>query len=101
MSPADLESIIFVTKDITEQKIISEKMQRLEELNMIGRLAAGLSDEIRNPMSVVKGFLQILSEKNELSRYTDYLDMMISEIDRVDSMMSEFLAFGRLNGDEF
>lgn len=97
-SQKELESIILVTKDITEQKLVSEKMQRMEELHMVGQLAASLGHEIRNPMSVVKGFLQILSEKNELSRYTDYLDMMISEINRVDSMMSEFLAFGRLDG---
>ncbi|MEL1133881.1 ATP-binding protein [Desulfitobacterium sp. THU1] len=97
-SKKDLESIIFVIKDITKQKIISEKMQRLEELNMIGQLAASLSHEISYPMSAVEGFLLTLSEKNELCRYTDILDMMISEIGRVDSMMSEFLAFGRLNG---
>lgn len=100
-SKKELQSIILVTKDITEQKLVSEKMQRLEELHMVGQLAASLGHEIRNPMSVVKGFLQILSEKNELSRYTDYLDMMISEINRVDSLMSEFLAFGRLDGGGF
>lgn len=96
-SNKELQGIVLMTKDITEQKLISEKMQRLEELHLVGQMAASLGHEIRNPMSVVKGFLQILSEKNELYRYTDYLDMMISEINRVDSMMSEFLAFGRLN----
>lgn len=93
----DVESVTMVVRDITAQKKIDDQMRRLEELNLIGQLAASISHEIRNPMSVVKGFLQILSEKNELAQYTDYLDMMISEINRVDSLMSEFLAFGRLN----
>lgn len=93
----EVESVTMVVRDITAQKKIDDQMRRLEELNIIGQLAASISHEIRNPMSVVKGFLQILSEKNELALYTDYLDMMVSEINRVDSMMSEFLAFGRLN----
>lgn len=91
----DVESVTLIARDITGQKKIGEQMRRLEELNLIGQMAASISHEIRNPMSVVKGFLQILSEKNELALYTEYLDMMVSEIDRVDSMMSEFLAFGR------
>jgi signal transduction histidine kinase len=93
----DVESVTMVVRDITTQKKIDDQMRRLEELNLVGQLAASISHEIRNPMSVVKGFLQILSEKNELALYTDYLDMMVSEINRVDSLMSEFLAFGRLN----
>lgn len=93
----DVESVTLVVRDITAQKKIDDQMRRLDELNIIGQLAASISHEIRNPISVVKGFLQILSEKDELTQYTDYLDMMVSEINRVDSMMSEFLAFGRLN----
>lgn len=93
----DVESVTLIIRDITAQKKIDEQMRRLEELNLIGQMAASISHEIRNPMSVVKGFLQILSEKNELARYTEYLDMMVSEINRVDCMLSEFLAFGRLN----
>ncbi|WP_019851282.1 nitrogen regulation protein NR(II) [Desulfitobacterium sp. PCE1] len=96
----DAESIIMVTQDNTEQKFISETMKRMEELHIVGQLAASLGHEIRNPISVVKGFLQILRGKNELFRYTEYLDMMISEVDRVDSMMNEFLAFGRLGGGD-
>lgn len=91
----DVESVTLIVRDITAQKRIDTQMSRLEELNLMGQMAASISHEIRNPMSVVKGFLQILSEKNELALYTEYLDMMVSEIDRVDSMMSEFLAFGR------
>lgn len=93
----NVESVTLIVRDITAQKKIDEQMCRLEELNLIGQMAASISHEIRNPMSVVKGFLQILSEKNELAQYTEYFDMMVSEINRVDSMLTEFLAFGRLN----
>lgn len=91
----DVQTVTLIVRDITGQKRIDAQMCRLEELNLIGQMSASLSHEIRNPMSVVKGFLQILSEKNELALYTEYIDLMISEIERVDSMMSEFLAFGR------
>ncbi|SHN88050.1 ATP-binding protein [Desulfitobacterium chlororespirans] len=91
---------IFDHVDGAEQKFISEKMRRMEELHTVGQLAAGLSHEIRNPISVVKGFLQMLKGKNDLSLYREYFDLMISEIDRVESMINEFLAFGRLSGGE-
>lgn len=93
----DLESITLLVRDITTQKKIDERLIRLEELSQFGQMAASISHEMRNPLSIVKGFLQMLSGKIELEKYAEYLVMMLSEIERVDSMISEFLVSGRLN----
>jgi PAS domain S-box-containing protein len=93
----DPESITMLTRNITAQKKIDERLIRLEELSQFGQMAASISHEIRNPLSVVKGFLQMFSGKMELEKYTEHMEMILSEIDRVDSMISEFLVSGRLN----
>lgn len=56
----DPESITILTRDITAQKKVDERLIRLEELSQFGQMAASISHEIRNPLSVVKGFLQML-----------------------------------------
>lgn len=81
--------------DITEKKQIEIEMARLERFNLVGEMAAGIAHEIRNPMTVVKGFLQYLSGKNDCIQYKDYYDLMIVELDRANSIISEFLSIAR------
>ena len=70
-------------------------MARLAQLNLVGEMAAGIAHEIRNPMTSVRGFLQLLGDKEECSRYKNYFDMMISELDRANSIITEFLTLAR------
>lgn len=81
--------------DITEKKQIENEMARLERFNLVGEMAAGIAHEIRNPMTVVKGFLQYLSSKKDCTQYRDYYDLMIVELDRANSIISEFLSIAR------
>ncbi len=82
---------IVTCRDITKEKKMEAEMARLERLNLIGEMAAGISHEVRNPMTTIKGFLQLLKEKKECSNYREYFDLMISELDRANSIISEFL----------
>lgn len=84
-----------VAKDITETKQMEMEMARLDRMNLIGEMAAGFGHEIRNPMTTVRGFLQILLEKPECQCYQSYFNLMIEEIDRANSIISEFLSLAR------
>ncbi|MEL7566502.1 MAG: PAS domain S-box protein [Dehalobacterium sp.] len=86
---------INVINDITEQKQIEKEMARLDRLNSIGQMSAGISHEIRNPLSVVRGFLQLLNEKEELAPFEEELRLMIDELDRANFIISEFLSLAR------
>lgn len=81
-------------RDITEKKAIEKEMKRLSGLDLIGQMAAGISHEIRNPMTTVRGFLQLLSTKNEIEPFHNYFTLMIDEIDRANSIITEFLSMG-------
>ncbi|WP_459930808.1 ATP-binding protein [Desulfosporosinus burensis] len=61
-------------------------------LNLIGQMAAGIAHEIRNPMTTVKGFLQLLSGKKEYEHNANYFSLMVSELDRANSIITDFLS---------
>ncbi|WP_205623420.1 PAS domain S-box protein [Desulfosporosinus sp. HMP52] len=55
------QCLLLIKADITELRQYRRELFRLERLNLIGQMAAGIAHEIRNPMTTVKGFLQLLS----------------------------------------
>ncbi|TYO96872.1 ATP-binding protein [Desulfallas thermosapovorans] len=88
-------AIKIVARDITEQRWFKKEMTRLERLNVIGQMAAGIGHEIRNPMTTVRGFLQLLAQKKECAQYIEYFNLMISELDRVNLLITEFLSLAK------
>lgn len=81
--------------DITESKLYKKEMARLDRLHLVGEMAAGIAHEIRNPMTTIRGFLQLFTENKDLSNYKGHLDLMIEELDRANSIISEFLSLAR------
>jgi PAS domain S-box-containing protein len=92
------EGLTVFCKDVTESKQQQAEFARLEKLNLIGQLAAGISHEIRNPLTTVRGFLQLRQAKAKADE-RDYYDLMISEIDRANSIITDFLSLAKSNLD--
>lgn len=88
------DGICCLCKNNTEKKIYENELKRLSNLELIGQMAAGISHEIRNPMTTVRGFLQLLTNKKDLESYNSYFELMIDELDRANSIISEFLSMG-------
>jgi len=84
-----------IARDVTERKQMEAEMKRLDGLNLIGQMAASIAHEIRNPMTTVRGFLQLLGFKPNLSDYKNYFELMIEELDRANSIITEFLSLSR------
>ncbi len=78
---------ISILKDITELKEKNDQIKQLDQLGVVGQLAAGIAHEIKNPLTAVKGFVQLLSEESSSS----YSDIILSELERIESIMGEFL----------
>ncbi|WP_243236885.1 PAS domain S-box protein [Heliobacterium chlorum] len=83
--------------DMTEYYNLESELIRLERLNLIGQLAAGLGHEIRNPLQTVRGFLQLL--QNKYKNEKEYYDLMISELDRTNYIITEFLSLSKNRPD--
>jgi signal transduction histidine kinase len=55
--------LVISFRDITDRKKTEQELLRLCSLNLVGQMAAGISHEVRNPLTTVKGFLQVLARK--------------------------------------
>ncbi|MFZ5643893.1 MAG: ATP-binding protein [Bacillota bacterium] len=87
-----IDLLLSIIIDITELKQMESELARLDRLNLIGQMAAGIGHEVRNPMTTTRGFLQVLSGKEELKQFRDYFKLMIEEMDRANAIITEFLS---------
>ncbi|MCE5285812.1 MAG: PAS domain-containing protein [Pelosinus sp.] len=87
-----LEGII---RDITARKKLEQMSTVYDRMNMVGSMAATVAHEIRNPMTTVRGYLQVLSGKVKYQADKDKFNLMIEEIDRANSIIREYLSLSR------
>ncbi|MGF6949155.1 two-component system, sporulation sensor kinase E [Neobacillus sp. B4I6] len=81
---------LIVLTDVTDTVHLEKEMSRLDRLNLIGEMAAGIAHEIRNPMTTVQGFLQ-LSRNNSANLSAEIIDLMLDELHRANAIITEFL----------
>ncbi len=84
--------ILGVLTDITELRQMEIEMTRLDRLHLVGEMAASIGHEIRNPMTTVRGYLQLFGEKEEYYQEKGSFDLMIEELDRANLIITEFLS---------
>jgi PAS domain S-box-containing protein len=85
-----IENIVIISRDITERKAAEEILLRSEKLSIVGELAAGIAHEIRNPLTTIKGFMQLYK------RGDSSIDgLLLSELDRIETITSQLLSLGK------
>lgn len=88
---------IFFGNDVTEQKRNEQVLLSSEKMKVIGEMAASVAHEIRNPLTTIRGFIQLLKEKSPDSTYEKIL---IEEIDRINQVLKELLILGKPEAKE-
>lgn len=83
------EFYLLTIQDITSQKETEELMIRAEKMSITGQLAAGIAHEIRNPLTAIKGFLQLL--QSGIGDKDAYYKVMVDEIEKINKITSELL----------
>jgi two-component system, sporulation sensor kinase A len=87
------KGLVTIGRDISQQKIAEEMLLRKEKLSIAGELAAGIAHEIRNPLTSIKGFIQMMETNGEASK--KYLTIMASEIERINHIVEELLLLAK------
>lgn len=91
--PLLTDKVMVIVRDITEKKKTAELLNKSDTLAAVGQLAAGVAHEVRNPLTVIKGFIQLLQIQTKHD--TDYFQLMLSEIERIESIIHEFLSIAK------
>jgi two-component system sporulation sensor kinase A len=79
-------------RDLTASKKANKLILQSEKLSTVGQLAAGIAHEVRNPLTAIKGFLQLLESQSENHSYFEIIN---SEITRIELILSELLILGK------
>jgi PAS domain S-box-containing protein len=87
------EAILSIGTDITDRKEKTERLlQKSEKLALLGQMAAGIAHEIRNPLTSIKGFVQLFKSDHPQE---EYYDIVLSEIERINAIVGEFLVLAK------
>lgn len=94
-----VHEIVGTGVDISEKKRMektlkeSESMlRRSEKLSVVGELAAGIAHEIRNPLTTLKGFVQLMKQDNPK---VSYMDLLFEELQRIELITNELLSLAK------
>lgn len=86
---------VYVIEDVTEMREIEDVLKNQEKLAAIGKLAAGIAHEIRNPLASISGSVQLLSSQAGTEEDKKLFNIVIRETDRLNLLISEFLDYAK------
>lgn len=91
-----LSMIIYLIEMNLHQEKVMQKLRNADKYNAISQLAASVAHEIRNPMTTVRGFLQLLkNDKNLTEDQKKFIKISLEELDRTNLIISDFLSLAR------
>ncbi len=87
---------VYAFDDLTEVRRLEQEIRMRDRLAAIGRMAAGIAHEIRNPLASIAGSVQVLSAISELNEeQRSLVDIVVRESDRLNAIVSDFLLYAR------
>jgi len=94
--------VVFVLTDLTEARKLEEKIRQTEKLASIGSMVSQLAHEIKNPLSSIRTFTELLPEKFEDEEFRDrFFSLVSGEVKRIDGLVSRMLNLGQVQPGRF
>jgi two-component system, NtrC family, sensor histidine kinase PilS len=98
----EVVGFVYTFADLTEVRRLENEIRQRDRLSAIGRLAAGIAHEIRNPLSSIAGSVQVLSTMATLNEEQQVLvDIVRRESERLNNIISDFLSYSREKNYKF
>lgn len=94
MATDETAGLFFIGHDITELQSLKDEVGKIERLSLVGQMAASITHEIRNPMAVIRGFVQLLNERSSDDQQS-YFRIVLEELDRVNAIINDFLSLAQ------
>ncbi|MHC0037042.1 ATP-binding protein [Pseudoneobacillus sp. C159] len=87
------KGLVIIGRDITALREAEERLRNTEKLSVVGELAASVAHEIRNPLTSLKGFVQLLQKEDP--KHPFYYQIMLDELNRINHIVSELLLLAK------
>ncbi|PLR94110.1 sensor histidine kinase [Bacillus sp. T33-2] len=100
--PAIAAGIIsYSIETLRHNALMRQKLAKAEKIEAVSHMSAAISHEIRNPLTTVKGFLQLLKEEEDsLDKRKEFIEIAVQELDRAEQVISDYLTFARPSIDQ-
>jgi len=96
------QGVIAIFQDLSEFKILEDKLRAKDRLAAVGELSAGIAHEIRNPLASISGSVEVLKGELPLDGENEKLmELIIKETNRLNEILTEFLNFARIKPTNF
>ncbi len=96
-SNSEIKGSIISIRDISADKELAGELKRQDRLNSFGLMAAGFAHEIRNPLTTIKTFTDIMPRRIEDERFKEkFLEIVPKEINRMNNLIQDMLEFSRI-----
>jgi two-component system, sporulation sensor kinase B len=87
---------VALIESLREKVMMQYQLRRSDQLHIMSELAASVAHEIRNPLTVVRGFMQLFNENKQMPEgVKPYIALMITEIDRTQEIIIDFLSIAK------
>ncbi|HFL5446069.1 TPA: two-component system sensor histidine kinase AtoS [Escherichia coli] len=86
---------LVIFSDLTARKETQRRMAQAERLATLGELMAGVAHEVRNPLTAIRGYVQILRQQTRDPIHQEYLSVVLKEIDSINKVIQQLLEFSR------
>ena len=87
------KGLVVIGREITALKETERKLRQSEKMSALGELSAGIAHEIRNPLAIIKGYLQMGQEKT--FKLNEHINLLVTEIDRINNIVNELLMIAK------
>ncbi|MGP3560306.1 ATP-binding protein [Geobacillus sp. BK01] len=96
MPPFVMMFAAYVMETLHEAQLARVELMKMEKMEIVSQLAASISHEIRNPLTVVKGFIQLLQTR-PMPRETEerYIRIALEEVERAEAIIHDYLTFAK------
>lgn len=87
---------VLIIRDVTDVHLLERQLERSRRMASLGKMAAGIAHEIRNPLGTLRGFAQYFrGQTGQTDEGVSFADLMVSEVDRLNHTVSSLLQFAR------
>jgi two-component system, NtrC family, nitrogen regulation sensor histidine kinase GlnL len=90
-----IQGVIVLIKNMSLIRELEERQRPTDHLNNMGEVAMGMAHEIRNPLGGIRGSAQLLRQEIKNKSHQEYLDIVVSEVDRIDRMVKRMMDLTR------